>query len=93
MNLLHRSHIWGGIRLRLLTFVVGQKITLPIFVGVYLWRWGGYSWRIAIGYAIGAWAFIVGFYDQIMNLLFHPSWLYGLLQPRLPDWLPSWLVI
>ena len=77
----------------LLTFVVGQKITLPIFVGVYLWRWGGYSWRIAIGYAIGAWAFIVGFYDQIMNLLFHPSWLYGLLQPRLPDWLPSWLVI
>jgi putative tricarboxylic transport membrane protein len=92
---LRRAGVFFGylIVMILLTLVVGQKIALPVFVGVYLWRWGDYSWRVSISYALGAWVFIVGFYDQIMNLLFHPSWLYALLQPRLPDWLPAWLII
>ncbi len=77
----------------LLTFVVGQKIALPIFVGAYLWRWGGYSWRVTGAYAIGAWVFIIGFYDKTMNLLFHPSWLHTAVQERVPDWLPPWLFL
>ncbi len=75
-----------------LTYTLGQKIALPIFIGMYLWRWGGYDRRLSIGYAVGGWIFIIGFYDQIMNLLFHPSWLYSWLQPLFPEWLPSWLL-
>jgi hypothetical protein len=76
----------------LLTLVVGQKISLPIFIGMYLWRWGGYGPRVSLGYAIGGWVFIVVFYDQVMHLLFHPSLLYSWLQPITPEWFPGWLI-
>jgi len=64
---------------------------LGLFVGIYLWRWGGYSARFSVIYAIGAWLFIVAFYDRVMNLLFHPSWLHSAVYPILPEWLPSYL--
>ena len=35
--------------------------------------------------------FIVAFYDRIMNLLFHPSWLHGWIFPLLPEWMPTYL--
>jgi len=76
----------------LATYVVGQKIALPLFIGVYLWRWGQYPKRLSISYAIGGWAFIVVFYDQIMNLLFHPSWVHSWLRPIFPEWLPKILI-
>ena len=75
----------------LISLVIGQKLALAGFIGVYLWRWGEYSARLSIAYAIGGWAFIVGFYDQIMNLLFHRSMLQSWVYPMLPDWLPSFL--
>ncbi|MDA0241662.1 MAG: hypothetical protein O3A84_16780 [Proteobacteria bacterium] len=59
------------------SIVVGQQIALPVFVFVYLWRWGNYGWKISLGYAVGAAIFIVGFYDKIMNLFFYPSLLFG----------------
>lgn len=76
----------------LVTLVLGQKIALPLFVGVYLWRWGGYGWRMAVGYAFGGWAFMVGFYDQVLGLFWHPSWLSDWLPQLLPDWIPAWLI-
>ncbi len=76
----------------LATYVIGQKLSLALFTAIYLWRWGNYSPGISILYALGAWAFIVGFYDRIMNLLFHPSWLQSWLYPLLPEWLPSYLI-
>ncbi|MCZ6593069.1 MAG: tripartite tricarboxylate transporter permease [Alphaproteobacteria bacterium] len=90
---LGRSLIFFGylIALILVTFVIGQKLALALFIGVYLWRWGGYSARISIGYAIGGWIFIVAFYDRIMNLLFHPSWLHSWIIPSLPEWMPTYL--
>lgn len=92
--MLFRSLTFFGylIAMIVLTYTLGQKIALPIFIGMYLWRWGGYDRRLSIGYALGGWIFIIGFYDQIMNLLFHPSWLYSWLQPLFPEWLPSWLL-
>lgn len=80
------------IAMTLLTLVVGQKIALPVFIGMYLWRWGGYGPRVSLGYAIGGWAFIVLFYDQVMHLLFHPSLLYFWLQPITPEWFPGSLI-
>lgn len=59
-----------------LGMVIGQLITLPLFVVLYLWRWGQYNWKICFSYAFVAWAFIYGFYDQIMNLAFYPALLF-----------------
>ena len=90
---LGRSAIFFGylIALILISLVIGQKLALGLFIGIYLWRWGKYSPRLSIAYAIGGWAFIVGFYDQIMNLLFHRSILHSWAYPKLPDWLPPFL--
>jgi len=64
---------------------------MPIFIGIYLIRWGGYSKRIAIVYALSAWAILVFFYGQIMSLIFHPSiveqWTQSWFPRQFPDWL------
>ncbi|MBT3915422.1 MAG: hypothetical protein HOF23_03560, partial [Rhodospirillaceae bacterium] len=59
------------------SMIVGQMIALPAFVAIYLWRWGHYNWKICLSYAAITWAFIYGFYDQIMHLFFYPSLLFG----------------
>ena len=71
--------------------VIGQKLVLPLFVFLYLIRWGHYDWRAAAGYAFAGWLFLVGFYDRIMQLQWYPSWLYYQL-PEMP-WLPRWLIV
>ncbi|MBL6958301.1 MAG: tripartite tricarboxylate transporter permease [Rhodospirillales bacterium] len=90
---LRRSLIFFAylIAMILVTYVIGQKLSLALFIGIYLWRWGGYSARLSLAYAIGGWVFMVAFYDQIMNLLFHRSWLHQWAYPMLPEWLPSYL--
>ena len=60
-----------------LSMLIGQLVVLPLFVATYLWRWGGYNWKICLGYAATAGAFIYGFYDQVMHLFFYPSLLFG----------------
>lgn len=77
----------------LVTFVIGQKLALPLFIGTYLIRWGSYSWKVALGYAAGGWLFLVLFYDQIMHLFWYQSWLYSWLPELLPAWLPEWLFV
>ena len=84
------AYVFGMI---VLTLLVGQKIALPLFVGVYLVRWGHYRKRVGVAYALGAWAILVFFYDQVMSLLFHPSYLALWLQPILPSAVPDWLFL
>lgn len=76
-----------------LTLLVGQKIAIPLFIGVYLVRWGHYCKRSAAAYALGAWAVLVFFYGQVMSLIFHPSYLALWLRPRLPSAFPDWLLL
>ena len=57
----------------LLTLVAGQIVGLVTFVAVYLWRWGGYKWKVSLGYAGGGYVFLYGFYDQVMHIFWHPS--------------------
>ena len=76
-----------------LTLLVGQKIALPLFIGSYLWRWGGYSKRIVLSYSIAAWAITVFFYGEVMSMLFHPSYLQVWLQDILPNGFPDWLIV
>jgi putative tricarboxylic transport membrane protein len=77
----------------MIMLVIGQKLALPIFIAVYLIRWGNYTWRVALGYAVGGWALLVIFYDQIMHLFWYPSLFHSWLPEILPPWLPSWLLI
>jgi TctA family transporter len=84
------GYVFGMI---VLTLLVGQKIAMPVFIGVYVVRWGHYRKRIAVAYALGAWAIMVFFYDQVMSLLFHPSYLALWLRPVLPSGVPDWLFL
>ena len=77
----------------ILTLLIGQKLALPLFIGVYLVRWGHYGKRVAISYALGAWAIMAFFYDQVMSLLFHTSYLELELQSVLPRGFPDWLFL
>jgi len=74
------------------SLVVGQKIALPIFILLYLRLWGRFRWLICSVYAGIAWLILVVFYDWGLKLLFHPSWLQGLLQPILPEFVPQILI-
>ena len=90
-----RAAIFFGylIAMLLIMLVIGQKLALPLFMAVYLIRWGKYDWRIALSYAAGGWVVLVGFYDRIMNLFWHSAWLTNWLPDVLPAWLPAWLFI
>jgi len=77
----------------LVMLVIGQKFALPLFIFMYLTRWGSYSWRASFGYAAGGWLMIVGFYDRILDLLWYPSWLSTWLPELLPPWIPPWLFV
>lgn len=89
----NRALIFFGylIAMILIMLVIGQKLALPLFIATYLVRWGGYNFRVALGYAVGGWLVLILFYDRIMNLFWHPSWLNGWLPQLFPDWLPTWL--
>ncbi len=60
-----------------LTFLFGQVVALPIFIAVYLYRWGGYNWKICFGYAACGWVLMYVLYDQIMGIFFHPAIFFG----------------
>lgn len=81
------------IRKIVLTLLVGQKIAIRLFIGAYLERRGRVGSRIAVAYAFAAWAITVFFYGQVMNLLFHPSYLALWLRPLLPSAVPDWLFL
>jgi TctA family transporter len=59
----------------ILTLFIGQMIALPVFIALYLWRWGKYGWKMSIGYALCGWIVLFGFYDRVMHILWHKSWL------------------
>ena len=60
-----------------ITYLVGQLVALPLFVAAYLLTWGGYGWRVALGYAAVVAVVLWAFYERLMGLLFHPSLIFG----------------
>ena len=91
--ILYRAMLFFGYLIAMILgmLIIGQKFALPLYIAIYLFRWGNYNWRISVGYAVGSWIFLVGFYDRIMHLAWHPSWLDSWLPEHLPSWLPPWL--
>jgi len=60
-----------------ITYIAGQLVAVPLFVAAYLLTWGRYKLPLAAGYAAVTFIVIWSFYGQLMNLLFHPSLLFG----------------
>lgn len=60
-----------------LTYIFGQMVALTLFCLLYLFRWGGYGWKFSTAYSTVVLVFIWGFYDQVMNLFFHRSIVFG----------------
>jgi putative tricarboxylic transport membrane protein len=77
----------------LLMLVIGQKLVLPLFIAVYLRRWGKYGWRLVSAYAFCGWLMLIGFYDLVINLQWYPAWIYYWLPELLPPWFPVWLLV
>ena len=79
--------------LMLVTLVIGQKLALPLLILVYLIRWGGRPWKVALAYAGLGWIFLIVFYDRVMQVFWYPSLLSSWLPEVLPDGFPVWLLI
>lgn len=90
--LLGASQFYGYILVMIVAAVlVGQKIALPVFIAVYLRRWGRFPWWVAgVGAAIG-WLILVGFYDRLIRIFFmqpvFDEWMRGMLPAGFPVWL------
>lgn len=74
-----------------LALVIGQKLALPIFMMFYLRAWSKYSWKIVAIYGFCSWMFMILFYDFVMHLFWHESWLANVTGGYLGG-LPSWLI-
>ena len=61
----------------LLTYIAGQLVALPLFVGIYARRWGQFSWMVSLAYAAVSLLVVWGLYARIMNLHLYPSLLFG----------------
>ncbi len=51
--------------------LVGQQIAIPLFIALYLRRWGEYGWRISLVYAAAGWLVLFGYYDQVLHIAWH----------------------
>ena len=76
----------------LVTLFVGQKIALPLMVMAYLRISGGKSLRFSISYGLVGWLIIVFFYDYILGITFHPSWLGQQLQSVISGEWSRWFI-
>lgn len=76
-----------------LMLLLGHKIALPLFIAIYIVRWGGFSWRVAAVYAPASWAFMLVFYDRVLHVFWYRSVLYHALVEVLPDRFPQWLIM
>jgi len=59
------------------TYVAGQLVALPAFVIAYLLFWARFGLSMALAYAAATVVVLWAFYSQTMNLLMHPSLLFG----------------
>jgi len=58
------------------TYIAGQLVALPLFIGAYMLVWGRYKWWVALVYAAVAWAFLYIMFDQVIAVMWHPSLLF-----------------
>ena len=76
---LGRSSVFLGLLAALLaiTYAAGQYVALGLFVAAYLVFWGRFGWKVVLSYTAVSVAFVYLFYERLLHLFFHPSWLFG----------------
>ncbi|WP_349361186.1 tripartite tricarboxylate transporter permease [Stappia sp.] len=55
------------------TILLGQRVALPLFAGLYLLVWGGYGWKVAVPYALGCLAVLMLVFDQVVAVSWYPA--------------------
>jgi len=58
-----------------LTMLAGQRVALPLFILLYLRLWGRCGWVFAIAYALIGWLFLQFMFDQVVHVMWYPSFL------------------
>jgi TctA family transporter len=61
----------------LATMLIGQRITLPLFVFLYLMYWAKAGWKIALIYSVLASLFLELMFTRISQVIWYPSLLFG----------------
>lgn len=51
-----------------LIWLFGNIVGVALFMGAYIVVWGRRPWRVGLLYAAGGYAFIAGFYDELMHI-------------------------
>ena len=55
------------------TVLLGQHVALPAFIALYLLVWGGYSWKLALGYAAAGLGLMIMLFDYLSPTLWYPA--------------------
>lgn len=77
-ELVPAARFFGFLALLLaITYAAGQYAALGLFVAGYLVFWGRYRWQVVAIYTAASIGFVYVFYDRVLHLFFHPSWLFG----------------
>jgi hypothetical protein len=58
--------------------LIGFPVALPLFVFLYVKLYGG-SWPTAVLLAAGTWGFLVGVFDEVLNVHWPEPWLGRIL--------------
>ena len=59
------------------TVLAGQFVAIPLYIVLYMKRWGGYGWVPSIGYGAAGLVVLYGFYHRALHVFFYPSLLFG----------------
>ena len=60
------------------TLVLGQYVTLLVFVALYLKIWGDFGWRVITPYVIASGVFLYMLFNVIVPVMWHESPFYAL---------------
>jgi hypothetical protein len=61
------------------TLLLGQFVTLLLFVVLYLWIWGGFGWRMIGVYTAASAAFLYVLFNEIVPVAWHESPFFSIM--------------
>lgn len=62
-----------------LIWLLGNAAGVALFMGAYVSVWGKKPWWVGLFYAVGGYAFIIAFYDQLLHIPFQRPALFDLI--------------
>ena len=63
----------------ILIWLFGNAAGVALFMGAYVIVWGKKPWWVGLFYAVGGYAFIIAFYDQLLHIPFQRPALLDLI--------------